>query len=107
VVAELSRKAIYENARNVVNQREWSERNSSYLERHRKATARVDELEATKRERVSRGKILEGFIRDIEKRPSVLTEFDEQLWLSVVDQMAVGRDGGMTFRFRNGAEIII
>jgi site-specific DNA recombinase len=107
VVAELSRKAIYENARNAVNQSEWSERNTVYLERHRRATSSVDELEAAKRERVGRGKILDGFIRDIEKRPSVLAEFDEQLWLSVIDQVVVGRDGGMKFRVKNGVEIII
>lgn len=107
VVAELSRKAIYENARNAFDQSEWTERNNGYLERQRKATSRVDELEAAKRERVSRAKNLEGFIRDIEKRPSVLKEFDEQLWLSVVDQVVVGREGGMMFRFKNGVEIII
>lgn len=38
VVTELSRKAIYENARTAVNQAEWAERNNAYLDRHRKAT---------------------------------------------------------------------
>lgn len=40
VVAELSRKAIYENAHTPINQAEWHERNNGYLERHRKALER-------------------------------------------------------------------
>lgn len=105
VVTELSRKAIYENARTAVNQSEWSEHNNAYLERHRQASERVDELEAQKRERLGKSKILEGFIRDIESRPLALDEFDDRLWLAIIDRVAVGRDGTMTFLFRNGTEI--
>lgn len=105
VVTELSRKAIYENARTAVNQTEWAERNNAYLERHRKASERVDELEASKQERLGKAKVIEGFICDIEKRPLAITEFDEKLWLAVIDNATVERDGGMTFRFRNGTEI--
>ena len=41
VEAELSRKAIHENARTVIDQREFAQRNSGYLERHRKATEQI------------------------------------------------------------------
>jgi hypothetical protein len=105
VVTELSRKAIYENARTAVNQSEWTERNNSYLERHRKASERVDELEAAKRERLGKGKILEGFIKDIENRPLAIDEFDNKLWLAVIDRVAVSRDGAMVFKFKSGTEI--
>lgn len=45
VVAELSRKAIYKNAHTPINQAEWYERNNGYLERHRKVSERVTELQ--------------------------------------------------------------
>lgn len=51
VVSELSRKAIYENARTAMSG-EWSERNNSYLERHKQASQRQEELEVRKRERL-------------------------------------------------------
>ena len=105
VVTELSRKAIYENARTAVDQTEWAERNNAYLERHREASERVDELETAKRERIGKGKILEGFIKDIENRPLAIDDFDEKLWLAVIDQMTVDRDGSMAFRFKNGSEV--
>ncbi len=105
VVTELSRKAIYENARSAVDQKEWTERNNAYLERHRKASEQVDELEAIRRERLGKGKIIEGFIKDIESRPLAIAEFDEKLWLAVLDQVTVNQDGAMTFRFKNGSEV--
>ncbi len=105
VVTELSRKAIYENARTAQSQNAFNERNDGYLERHRKATERIDELETAKRERLAKGKTLDRFIADIEKRPLALTEFDETFWLTTVDRVTVGIDGEMAFRFRNGTEI--
>lgn len=48
VVAELSRKAIYENAHVAINHEEWHERNNGYLDRYRKASYHVTELEKLK-----------------------------------------------------------
>lgn len=105
VVTELSRKAILENARTAVNQTEWSERNNAYLERHHKASERVDELEAAKRERLGKAKTIEVFIKDVESRPLVITEFDEKLWLALIDTATVAQDSTITFRFRSGSEV--
>ena len=105
VVTALSRNAVLENARTAVNQTEWSERNNAYLERHHRASKRVDELEATKRERLGKTKLIEVFIKDIESRPLVIAEFDEKLWLAVIDTATVAQDSTMTFRFRNGSEV--
>ena len=62
----------------------------------------VDSLRA---EYAGKGKIIEGFIKDIESRPLAIAEFDEKLWLAVIDQVTVYRDGIMTFRFKNGSEV--
>ena len=107
VVTELSRKAIYDNARTAQNQGDFNERTNGYLDRHRKATERITELETAKRERIAKSKTLDGFIRDIENRPLVLTEFNESLWLAVIDKVTVATDGAMVFAFRNGTEITI
>ena len=105
VVTALSRTAVLENARTAVNQIEWSERNNAYLERHHRASEREDELEAAKRERFGKAKLIEVFIKDIASRPLVINEFDETLWLTVIDTATVTQDGTMTFRFRNGSEV--
>jgi len=105
VVTELSRKAIRESARITVSQNEWSERNNSYLERHRKATERVAELEGLRRERKSKFLMLEGFIQGIEARPLILDEFDEKLWVVAVERVEVMPDGRLLFQIKNGAVV--
>jgi hypothetical protein len=62
-------------------------------------------LEATKRERFGKAKLIEVFIKDIASRPLVINEFDETLWLTVIDTATVTQDGTMTFRFKNGSEV--
>jgi site-specific DNA recombinase len=106
VITQLSKKSIYENARVAVSQDEWAERNNRYLERHRKATERVTELEALKRERQSKNLLLETFIRGIESRPLVIEKFDEQLWAVAVDTVTVLLDGKLVFRFKDGTEVV-
>ena len=105
VVKELSRKAIFDNARNAMNQAEWSQRHDGYVERSRQITERINELEIVRSERLVKSKIIDKFIRDIEKRPLVITEFDDQLWVAVIDRVVVDGDGAMTFGFKNGVEI--
>ncbi|GAB6172961.1 hypothetical protein JCM15765_24390 [Paradesulfitobacterium aromaticivorans] len=105
VITELSKKAIYENARIAVSQDEWSERNNIYLERHRKATERVAELEKLKCERQNKALMLETFIKGFESRPLILEEFDEKLWAVSVGKVKVMLDGRMVFSFKDGTEI--
>jgi len=104
VVTELSKNAIYENARTPASQDEWSKRNNSYLKRHRKATERVAELERLQRERQNKSLVLSNFIREIESQPLVLEEFDEKLWGVSVRKVKVMVDGRMLFEFKDGKE---
>jgi hypothetical protein len=105
VVTELSKKAIYENARVPVSQDEWNERNNSYLERHRKATEQIAELETLKRERQNKLLTLETFIKGIESRPLILEEFDDKLCAVAVENVKVMQDGRLVFSFKDGTEI--
>jgi site-specific DNA recombinase len=105
VVAELLRKAVYENARIAQNQDEFNERNNRYWERHRKATERFNQLEEMKRERQAKSLSLGTFIRELESSPSVVEEFDERLWAVAVDKVTVTKDGKLHFRFKDGTEV--
>jgi site-specific DNA recombinase len=106
VVSELSRKAIYENAHAPINQDEWNERNNGYLERHRKSTERVTELEGLKRQKQSKKHTLESFIRNLEVTCNVLDTFDERLWMVLVDRVTVMPDGRLVFCFKDGTETV-
>ena len=50
-------------------------------------------------------KAIDRFIYDLSKRDELLTEFDNCLWLTVVDTVTVQSDGILLFKFNDGTEI--
>jgi hypothetical protein len=106
VARELSRKAIYENARTQQNQAEWNERNDGYLERVRTAQNRITELTEEKRRRQHKARILESYIRNLEKSPENLAEFDDKVFITSIDRATVELDGTLTFLFLDGSSAV-
>ena len=100
VVSALARKDIAQTAKAAGE----SDCGTGHLERFRQINEQITFLEADKVKRLAKAKALERFEREAENRPLVLDAFDEKLWLAVVDQVTVGMDGEMVFRFRNGLE---
>lgn len=72
VVAELARKSIYENTLIAVDQDEFTERHSGYMEQHRKTIERIAGLEARRRERQNKYLILDKYIRKLNLAPWLL-----------------------------------
>ena len=48
---------------------------------------------------------LDRFIREMEKLPEIVTEFDEALWGSLVDHMTVNAKDDLVFTMASGMEI--
>lgn len=104
VVTELSRKAIFDNARTAQNQAEWSERQNGYMQRIQTAHRRLEELAAEKRNRQHKSRILGTYIRNLEASPQALDTFDDKLWMTSIDRVMVMPDGKLVFRFMDGTE---
>jgi hypothetical protein len=59
-------------------------------------------MESQRLKRHDKAKLLEKFIHGIRTRPLVLEEFDEKLWIAVIDKVKVLSDGRMQFYFKDG-----
>ncbi len=105
VVTGLTRKWVTENAKTAQDSDEFMVRYREYDSRYQELQARVDELEAAKRERQDRIKRFEIFIRALEKHHGELTEFDDSVWLAVIETVTVMPDGKLVFRFVNGMTV--
>lgn len=55
---------------------------------------------------MAKSKILDRFIDDIKDRPLVIDEWDESLWIAVIEKVVVNLDDTLSFVFRNGSEVI-
>ncbi|OPY61037.1 MAG: Recombinase [Pelotomaculum sp. PtaU1.Bin065] len=105
VVAELVKTCVRENASTAQSQEEYSKKYNSLLARYEKATARLAEVTAEKERKRNQDRQIRLFIEALKKQPLVLEEWDERLWIAIVDRATVFRDGRIVFKFKCGSEI--
>jgi DNA invertase Pin-like site-specific DNA recombinase len=105
VTADLIQKIIAENARIALDQTEYQKRYDSLVEQFETTKSRLSEVEEQLSQKRSRKEIFRKFITDLEKQENLLTEFNEEIWCSLVDFVTVGKDGKLTFAFKNEVTI--
>ena len=103
-MTELTKRCIAENSQTAQNQEEYAARYNGFVERYEKAKSRVEELRSIKTERQAQADAIGAFMFEVQEL-GILTEFDEKLWLTVIDTVTVHADGRMTFKFQGGTEI--
>ena len=106
VVTELTKRCIAENARASLSQTEYNTRYNTLLQRYNTATANLENLQKTKADRATKADAIGAFIFRVQELDT-LTEFDEKLWLTIIDTVTVRADGRMTFHFQSGVEIAL
>ena len=104
VVTELTKRCIAENSQTAQNQIEYAARYNGFVERYEKARAQLERLRITKAEREAQAEAIGASMFEVQELDA-LSEFDEKLWLSVVDTVTVHAGGRLTFKFQGGTEI--
>lgn len=104
MVNEILRVGVAENSQTAQNQEEYAARYNGFVERYEKAKSRVEELRGTKAAREAQADAIGAFMFEVQELDT-LSEFDEKLWLTVIDTVTVHADGRMTFKFQGGTEI--
>lgn len=104
IVAEQVNDCINENARKVQNQDEYEIRYTSLVNRFNATKARLDEIKQTIIEKQSKRDEVEDFIQELEKQ-ELMTEFDKNVWLSMVDFLTVYHYGRIEFTFLDGSQV--
>ena len=105
VTAELIQKCIDENARIALDQTEYQERYKGLVVRFDTAKARFEQVSKLISDKKARGELVEAFTAELSRQNGLLTEFDEQLWFSLVDFATVYGEGDVRFAFKDGTEI--
>ena len=105
VIAEFIQKCIEENARVALGQKEYQERYETLVARYNTAKAKFDEVSEQIASKKARGELVKTFIAELKKQDSLITEFDKQLWFSLLDFITVHIDTNVRFTFKDGTEI--
>jgi sulfur transfer protein SufE len=62
-------------------------------------------FEDEKEKRLRKNKELKAFTKTLKQQPLVIAEWNERLWITLLDTATVNRDGKIVFRFKSDAEI--
>ncbi len=105
IAAEMLRKCVEENANSALDQAEYEERYNSLKDRYENIQRGLEEIEDKRVERRAKGERILDFIKELEQRDGVITEFDEELWNGTVDKVVVHSKEKVTFVFKDGMEM--
>lgn len=105
VVAELVNQCIKENATTEQSQEEYNRKYNRLVNRYEKAMARLKEVITERESRNQRDRDLRIFIASLKEKPLIIEEFDEELWVCLLESATVHADSKVTFRFKDGTEI--
>ena len=105
VAAELIHQCINENAHIALDQGEYQAGYNVLAERFEKTKNPLEEVTGAITERQAKKEKIEMFLSELEKQDDVVTEFDEDLWYSLVDYATVFHKEDVRFTFKDGTEI--
>lgn len=105
IVTEMLRKCVEENANNALNQAEYEERYNDLAERYENIKTGLEGINEKRLERSAKRENILEFIKELEQREVVITEFDEELWNGTLEKVKVHSAVMVTFIFRDGMEL--
>ena len=105
VASELMKAHVKKNASVAQSQETYALEAERIEERYHTALGHYTVLEAERDKRVRKSKELVTFIEMLKKQPLVVTQWDERLWIALLDTATVHQDGKIAFRFKSETEI--
>lgn len=105
IITEMIRKCVEENAHSVLNQAEYEERYKALAERYESIKKSLEGIDEKRLERGCNHENITAFIKELEQRESLVTEFHEELWLGTVEKVIVNTEEKLTFVFKDGMEL--
>ena len=105
VLSELMQAHIKRNATVAQSQEAYALETGRIEKRYNAALEHFNTLEVEKEKRSRKSKELTTFISTLRQQPMAVTEWDERLWIMLLDTATVHRDGRIVFRFKSGNAI--
>ena len=104
ILVEMTQSCISENARVAQNQEEYQKHYSELVKRYDKAKEKHDELNYKIEQKKAQSEKMKLFIKALKEQDSIVTEFDDALWGSLVDFITIGKKE-RTVIFKDGTVI--
>ena len=107
VLSDMVQRCINENARIAQDQTDYQKRYDELVSRYDATKAKYDTAEQGIKKRRAKAERLDAFVTAIKEQGTVVTEFDEGLWGTLVDFITVYSKEDISVTFKDGTEIHI
>ena len=107
IITELVKNLIHENASTKLDQDEYVQKYDSLNQRYENATKILEDLQAEKQRRLEQDNAIALYIKTLKKNPTLLEEWDDTIWMVMVEKAVIHKDKRIIFKFYNGAEIMV
>lgn len=107
VISELMQAQIKKNASVAQSQEAYAQEAARLEERYNAAFEHCTAVESEIDKRKRKSKEISTFIFTLKRQPLTVPEWNERLWITLLDTATVQRDGQILFRFKSGREISI
>ena len=105
VLANMAKVLVEENATTAIDQADYRTRYEALEKRYQAEQAKLDGLLLERNRKIAQKSAIEVFIKSYTKLPELMTEWSDQVWMTMIDRVLVYGDGRMKFIFKSGSEI--
>lgn len=105
ITSELVNKLVRENSKTNLSIDDYNKRYDELFSRYEKLKVRREDLLKQRNDKLSQAYKMKAFIKNLSKSEDKITEWNDSIWMLLVDSATVHRDSSITFKFTNGNEI--
>ena len=105
MLTDMAQNCINENARIAQDQSEYQKKYDEIISRYDAVKAKYDNITAEIQKRKMKKELLSSFAKSLKEQETLLNEFDEGLWGTLVDFMTVYGKDDIGVNFKDGTEI--
>ncbi len=107
VIAEMVNKLVSENARVAQSQEEYQAKYDALIEKYNKLRSQIEEAQKERTYKLGQAQHLQAFLKSLIEAKEALDEWDDEVWMIMVEKAVVHRNKSVTFTFYNGKEITV
>jgi len=106
-LANMAKVLVEENATTAIDQADYRTRYEALEKKYQAEQANLDNLLSERNRKVAQKSAIEVFIKSYTKLPELMTEWSDQVWMSMIDKVLVYGDGKMKFIFKSGSNVSV
>ena len=84
----------------------YQKKYSNLVERHDALVSEFESIEKQLLEAARHQKDLKEFLETLNQQSGLISEFDDLLWETMVDKVNVSHNRKVTFKLKNGSEVV-